>query len=317
MLPVLFGRSVSPTLVSGYNQQWNFNIQQEMPFDIILTAAYIGSKSTALPMVLDVNVRPARSSGLPNVRPHSDFRAIREYQSRAFGNYNAFQFTVNKRMSRGFTVLAHYTWSKTIDIFATNNQFNPQNLQDLAAEKGLANFHHAHRTVASFVWDLPSPFQSGIGKWIINGWQSNGIFSAQTGDPVNIRHGRDIAGTTIGGGQRPNLVGNPSPGGNRQAIINGATWYNVDAYALPAAGFFGNSGRNTIITPGDWNLDFGLFKNFEVTERVKVQYRLEMFNAMNHANLTNPQGTITSGSAGEIQTLTGPRIMQMGLRVTF
>ncbi len=317
VLPVLFGRSVSPNLVSGYNQQWNFNIQQEMPFDVILTAAYIGSKSSALPMVLDINVRPERSSGLPNVRPHSDFTAIREYQSRAFGNYNAFQFTVNKRMSRGFTVLAHYTWSKTMDIYATNNQFNPQNLQDLAAEKGLADFHHAHRGVASFVWDLPSPFQSGIGKWIINGWQSNGIFPAQTGDPVNIRHGRDIAGTTIGGGQRPNLVGNPSPGGDRQAIINGATWYNVDAYALPAAGFFGNSGRNTIITPGDWNLDFGLFKNFEVTERVKVQYRLEMFNAMNHANLTNPQRTITSGSAGEIQTLTGPRIMQMGLRVTF
>ena len=82
-------------------------------------------------------------------------------------------------------------------------------------------------------------------------------------------------------------------------------------------GFFGTNGRNTIITPGDWNLDFGLFKNFVVTERVKIQYRLEMFNAMNHANLTNPQGNITSGSAGEIQTLTGPRIMQMGLRVTF
>ncbi len=136
---------------------------------------------------------------------------------------------------------------------------------------------------------------------------------------MNIRHGRDIAGTTIGGGQRPNLVGDPLSGVNRdrQAIVNGATWYNTDAYALPSGGFFGTNGRNTIITPGDWNFDFGLFKNFAVTERVKIQYRLEMFNAMNHANLTNPQGNITSGSAGEIQTLTGPRIMQMGLRVTF
>ena len=154
---------------------------------------------------------------------------------------------------------------------------------------------------------------------MLGGWQSNGIFSTQTGDPINIRHGRDIAGTSIGGGQRPNVVGDPLGGVNRdrQAIINGGTWYNVDAYALPESGFLGDGGRNTIISPGDWNLGFGLFKNFELTERVRLQYRWEMFNAMNHANLTNSQGNVSSGSAGEIQTLTGPRIMQMGLRLTF
>ena len=133
---------------------------------------------------------------------------------------------------------------------------------------------------------------------------------------MNIFHGRDLAGTTIGGGQRPNLVGDPLSGVNRSRdnIVNGGAWYNVGAYALPERGHFGNLGRNTMITPGDWNLDLGLFKNFDVTEQVKLQYRWEMFNAMNHANLTNPVGRIISGTAGEINTLTGPRIMQMGLR---
>jgi len=318
-LPVFFGRAMAQDLISGYNQQWNFNIQQELPYDIIMTAAYIGSKSSALPLVLNRNLRPARSTGLPNVAPYPDFTTINEYQSRAFGNYNAFQFTINKRMSQGFTILSHYTWSKTMDIFADNGEFNAQNVENLAAEKGLANFHHAHRFVASFVWDLPSPFQGGVGKWVINGWQANGIFSTQTGDPVNTRTGRDIAGTGQGGGQRPDLIGDPNSGVNRdrEAIINGATWYNTDAFANPAAGFFGGAGRNIIITPGDWNLDFGLFKNFAVTERFRVQFRWEMFNAMNHANLLNPQGNINSGSAGEIQTLSGPRIMQLGLRLTF
>ena len=317
--PILFGRSVSPNLVAGYNQQWNVNIQQELAYRILLTAAYIGSKASNLPMVLDVNVRPARSSGRPNVRPHSDFTAIREYQSIAYSNYNAFQFTLNKRMSGGFSILAHYTWSKTMDLYATNGQFNPQNIEDLDAEKALANFHHAHRMVASFVWDIPSPVRGGPGNWVLGGWQVNGIYSAQTGDPVNIYHGRDIAGTTIGRGQRPNLVGDPLSGVNRSRdnIVNGGPWYNVGAYALPDRGYFGNVGRNTMITPGDWNLDLGLFKNFAVSEKVNLQYRWEMFNAMNHANFTNPVGRIISGTAGEINTLTGPRIMQMGLRIEF
>lgn len=317
--PLLFGRSVSPALVAGYSQQWNFNIQRELPQRILVTGAYIGSKATNLPLVLDINVRPARSSGRPNVRPHADFRAIREYQSVAYSNYNALQLTLHKRMSQGFTVLTHYTWSKTTDLYATNDQFNPQNLEDLDAEKALANFHHAHRMVASFVWDLPSPAARGPANWLLGGWQANGILSAQSGDPVNIFHGRDIAGTTIGGGQRPNLVGDPRAGidRGRDRIVNGGPWYNVGAYALPANGTFGNSGRNTMISPGDWNLDLGIFKNFAVSEKFQVQYRWEMFNALNHANLTNPVGRVTSGTAGEINTLTGPRIMQMGLRIEF
>ncbi len=317
--PILFGRSVSPHLVAGYSQQWNFNIQRELPHRILVTGAYIGSKAANLPLVLDINVRPARSSGRPNVRPHADFTAIREYQSVAYSNYNAMQLTLNKRMSQGFTILTHYTWSKTTDLYATNDQFNPQNLEDLDAEKALANFHRGHRMVASFVWDIPSPASSGPADWLLGGWQVNGIFSTQSGDPVNIFHGRDVAGTTIGGGQRPNLVGDPLAGVDRSraAIVNGAPWYNVDAYQIPGSGHFGNLGRNTMISPGDWNLDLGVFKNFDVSENVQVQYRWEMFNAMNHANLTNPVGRITSGTAGEINTLTGPRIMQMGLRIEF
>ncbi len=317
--PILFGRSVSPNLVAGYNQQWNFNIQRELPYRILVTGAYIGSKAAKLPLVLDVNVRPARSSGRPNVRPHSDFTAIREYQSIAYSNYHALQLTLNKRMSRGFTVLAHYTWSKTIDLYATNDQFNPQNIEDLDAERALANFHRGHRMVASFVWDVPSPVSSGVGKNVLGGWQINGIYSAQTGDPVNVFHGRDLAGTTIGGGQRPNLVGDPHSGVNRSrsAIIDGGSWFNTGAYELPAGGYFGNLGRNSMTSPGDWNLDLGIFKNFDLTESVKIQYRWEMFNALNHANLTNPVGRVTSGTFGEILRLTGPRIMQMGLRIEF
>jgi len=318
--PIFFGQSVAPDLQAGYNQQWNFNIQQELPFDIIWTGAYIGSKSSFLPYVINLNLRPAESTGLPNVRPYSQFTDVRQYQSVAYGSYNAFQTTINKRMSKGFTILAHYTLGRTIDISGTEGEpAAPQSINNLAAEKGLADFHRKHRFVASFVWDLPSPFQSGVGKWILGGWQTNGIYSIQSGDPINTRTNQDIARTGQGGGQRPDLVGDPLAGVNRdrQAIVNGGLWYNTAAFAVPNRGFFGNAGRNIIISPSDWNIDLGIFKNFNVTEQIKVQYRWEMFNAFNHANLLNPQGVITAGNAGEIQTLSGPRIMQMGLRVTF
>jgi hypothetical protein len=317
--PIFFGRSAAQDLVAGYNQQWNLNVQQELPFDIIWTGAYIGSKSSALPLVINVNTRPARSTGLPNVVPYPQFSTINEYQSRAFGSYNAFQTTINKRMSSGFSILAHYTWAKTMDIFADNGELSAQNVNNLAAENALANFHRKHRAVASFVWDLPSPFGSGVGKWLINGWQVNGIYSIQSGTPVNLVTGQDIAGAGQGGGQRPDVIGDPVSGVNRdrQAIINGGVWYNTGAFVNPDRGFFGNFGRNAIIGPGDWNIDLGLFKNVQATEQIKVQYRWEMFNAFNHANLNQPTGNINSGSHGEINTLSGPRIMQMGLRVTF
>ena len=319
-LPILFGQSVSPDLVAGSNQQWNVNIQQELPFDIVWTGAYIGSKSSNLPYVTDRNLRPALSTGLPNVRPYSDFSALRQYQSVAFGSYNAFQTTINKRMSKGFTVLAHYTFARTIDVSAQEGEpATPQNVDDFANDKALADFHRQHRFVSSFVWDLPSPFARGVGKWILGGWQANGIYTLQSGSPFNTVTGQDVASTGQAGGQRPDLVGDPVGGVNRdrQAIINGGLWYNRAAFTNPARGFFGNAGRNILIGPGNWNLDFGLFKNIDVAERFKVQYRWEMFNAMNHANLNQPVSNINSGSAGEIQTLSGPRIMQMGLRVTF
>lgn len=319
LTPVFFGRSAAQNLVAGYNQQWNVNVQQELPFDMVWTGAYIGSKASALPLVLNRNTRPALSTGLPNVRPFPQFSTINEYQSRAFGSYNAFQTTINKRMSRGFTILAHYTWAKTMDIYADNGEFGAQNVDNLAAEKGLSNFHRKHRGVASFVWDLPSPFERGIGKWLINGWQANGIYALQSGTPVNVVTNRDNAGTGQGGGQRPDLIGDPLSGINRdrQNIINGGVWYNPDAFANPARGFFGTAGRNFIIGPGNWNIDLGLFKNVQVTERFKVQYRWEMFNAFNHANLNQPGNNINNNARGEIRTLSGPRQMQMGLRVVF
>ena len=155
-----------------------------------------------------------------------------------------------------------------------------------------------------------------MAKWVLGGWQTNGIFNAQTGTPVNIVSGSDraLSGT---GTQRANLVGNPYLASGRSRDEQMAAYFNAGAFAIPALGTFGNFGRNVIVGPGSYNLDFALFKGFHIGERRELQYRWEMFNALNHANLGDPRSNIGAVRPGQIDTTSAPRIMQMGLRFVF
>ena len=192
---------------------------------------------------------------------------------------------------------------------------NPENPVQIGNDKGLSDFDVRQRFIASFLWDIPGP-KSGIGKWVLGGWQTNGIFNAQTGTPVNIVSGSDraLAGT---GTQRANLVGNPYLAGGRSRDEQMAAYFNASAFAIPALGTYGNFGRNVLQGPGNYNLDFALFKGFRFGEARELQYRWEMFNALNHANLGDPRANIGAVRPGQIDTTTGPRIMQMGLRFVF
>jgi hypothetical protein len=167
--------------------------------------------------------------------------------------------------------------------------------------------------VTSFLWDLPSPAH-GIARSVLGGWQTNGILSSQSGLPFSVVSGQDIAlaGT---GTQRPNLIGDPhlDTGRARSRLIQ--QYFNPAAFALPATGAYGNAGRNILTGPGSWNLDFGLFKRTRVTERAELQFRWELFNALNHANLLNPNNIITAPLPGVITSTTGPRIMQFALKL--
>lgn len=320
ILPVEIGLSVDEDTVAAYNQQWNLNVQQEVARDFIVTAAYVGSKATHLPLRRQIN--PAiygEGATLRNINQRRiygpTFQGITSYEATAYSTYHAGQFTVNKRFSRGYTVLAHYTVGKAIDLSATETS-PPQNPLNLQLDKALADFDVRQRFVASFLWDLPTPFGSGLGRHVLGGWQTNGIFVIQSGRAFNVTTGRDIALAGYGR-QRPHLVGNPflDTGRSRGELIQ--QYFDPSAFANPATGTFGNAGRNIIIGPGNWNLDFALFKKFAVTESTEVQFRWELFNAFNHANLGNPRSNINARNPGRITGTSAPRIMQFGLRLEF
>src|SRR6185295_14475878 len=139
----------------------------------------------------------------------TNFASITELEDVINASYNALQLSLNKRFSHGFTVLASYTYSKSIDnISLETDNFNGQNPLNLRGDRGLSDFDIRQRFVGSFLYELPSP-KSGIARWVAGGWQINGILFAQTGGTFSIASGTDrvFSGT---GTQRPDLVGNPN-----------------------------------------------------------------------------------------------------------
>jgi len=321
LLPVTVGLSIDPDLATAYLQQWNVNVQRELAADFTVTAAYIGSKGTKLPMRTESNpalFAPGATTGNINARRifAPTYQSILNYQSIVNSSYNSLQLTLNKRFSKGYTILASYTFGRSLDMSSLEvDGFNGQNPLNIGADKGLSDYDVRQRFVASFLWELPGP-TTGFAKWIIGGWQANGIVSAQSGTPINIVSGSDRAlqGT---GTQRANLVGDPYLPSGRSRDEQMAAYFNASAFAIPALGTFGNFGRNVLIGPGSYILDFALFKAFRFTERKELQFRWEMFNALNHANLNNPRSNIGAVRPGQIDGTSGPRIMQMGLRFVF
>jgi outer membrane receptor protein involved in Fe transport len=319
-LPAVIGESLDQDLANAYVQQWNFNIQQEIVARIVLTAGYVGSKGTHLPIQRELNpavLRPgATAANIDARRIYAPlFGSIAGYESTGFSTYNALQVSLNKRFSRGYTVLANYTYGKALDNGSLDTLGGWQNPLDLRSEKARSDNDVRQRFVTSFLWEVPSP-KGRLAGGVLGGWQLNGIFTADTGTPFNVVSGRDQA--LIGSGsQRPNLVGDPYLDRGRPRAELLQQYFNPAAFAVPPTGQFGNLGRNVLNGPGGYTFDGSVFRSFQLAERMRLQFRAEFFNALNHANLGSPVANITSATVGRILSASSPRIMQFGLKLIY
>jgi hypothetical protein len=233
-------------------------------------------------------------------------------------------------LTRGFSTLASYTWSKSIDdasnFFSSAGDPNfPQNSNDAHAERGRSNFDVRHRLSVSYSYDLPfgkgSQYLNDNGwlSTILTGWQSFGIVTLQTGRPFTVAllseidnsgTGRSILG--FGANDRPNVVGNPHLD-NRTP----EQWFNTAAFGFPPPGTFGNAGRNILDGPGFENVNASLVKNTALTESVSLQFRTEVFNLFNHPNLNLPDNFLGSPTFGRISSARDPRHIQFALKLLF
>lgn len=299
---------------------WNLTVEHQLRKDVLVRASYVASKGTHLGYNMDVNA-PAYFPGAEKIdlslrRPYKDFNLITQNVSGGNSIFNSLQLGVDKRFSKGFSIGGNYTWGRSLDTasFLTDldgiNIVNPFNVR---AYRGLSDFSLAHRFVLNYLWQMPSP--KGALRHVLGGWESSGVWNWQHGFPINITSGEDTSLTAIGNDQA-DVVSTPSyTSGSRGDKIN--KWFSTNSYKVAALGTFGNSGRNPLYGPSTFNIDFAVHKAIPITENLRLQYRAEFFNILNHPVLGNPGTTVTSGGFGRITSAGDPRVIQMALKLRF
>ena len=258
-------------------------------------------------------------------RPFPNFVTYIDSDWSGNSTYNAMNAKFEQRSSTLATTVV-YTWAKSIDTKSAAAGIGGQafngwqgflNNHDPKRDRGLSDFDVDHRLVASFVYDLPFGRGKRFGRSLnraadalIGGWQLNGIATFQKGFPITINAADSGGLLDTFGTNRANLVGDPNSGAT--GTID--AWFNRSAFAQPAAGVFGSSGRNILRAPGINNWDLSLFKNIAITEGMRVQLRLESFNAFNHTQFGGPVTNVTSPQFGRITTTRPARINQLGMK---
>ncbi|HKZ79348.1 MAG TPA: TonB-dependent receptor [Pyrinomonadaceae bacterium] len=340
--PTIGRRAQDPFQRTPYIQQFNVGIQYEFMKDLLFDVAYVGNKGTKLNGFRNLNQRPVfdnpdgtQRAGTQSQRPYPAFGDIQWMENRVNSSYNSLQMRLEKRFSRGLSALLSYTWGKALTGspdhistsgggpgFDTGTFREPQDSNNVRADRGLAEFDIKHRFVASYVYELPFGRGRRWGsQWnkaadlVLGGWQLSGIHTIQSGLGLTATLGGDTV-LNIGGERRarPNIVGDPN-------LSNPTVerWFNTDAFKVfsPKPQAFGNAGVGIMRGPGYVNFDFTLAKNFQVTERVRMQFRTEFFNAFNHANFGPPNIARESGGFGQILSASNARIIQFGLKGYF
>jgi len=312
-------------------QSWHFTVQRELAKNLLLDVAYVGSHDVGLTILSDANQALPNQLGqnlsLQARRPIQNFAGIEVAFDGGFGSYNALQAKLEKRYSSGLYVLNSFTWSKAIDdgpghlenYDGDNSRINYYNR---SLEKGLSSYNQPLNDTLAVIYDLP--FGRGRKFAIANkaldlalgGWAINLINTADSGLPLNIGYSATAQAQVSGlVSERPNLTGQSIylTSGNRLAYLNAAA-FSVPAYTQP----FGNAPRNVAKMPGFYDTDFGVHKNFSITEGRYVQFRAEAFNLLNYTNFAPTLGLTANGSGfGVFNSTWQARQVQLAVKLVF
>jgi Carboxypeptidase regulatory-like domain len=319
------------------NYQWTVAVERQFGPDLMASIAYVGNHGKNLNFPVNINqvpvdkLGPDDATGATNARPYKQYQQIKGSTNNAISNYNALQASVQKRMTYGLELSVNYTWSHFLDEQSSSGWGDRggtqryQNAYDPRANYGNSNFDVRNMFKGQVIYQLPL----GRGRQFLNnnafldaavgGWQTSATFIAQGGNPFTLTTGNNNTSFNQSGEntQYPNLIGNPLnvPGGRS---VN--SWYNVNAFAVPAAGTYGNFRRNQLFGPGLTNINFSLGKSFTLwpDRGVTFQIRADTTNIFNHPSFKQPDTTIGPGGDAKITGVTvGGRSMQLYGRLSF
>jgi hypothetical protein len=322
--------AVDPNMRSAYIQQYNLQLQQQLPERLVAKVGFVGNIGRRLDTSWNFN-QPVPGPGSNNPRrplfgiaPNITDVTYLTFDGKS--SYNSLQASLERRFSTiGF--VTSYTWSHSIDdvvnaFGGADNGPVPQDRRCRQCDRGDSGFDIRHRFTTALNWALPFgagrrfDFESRALNIALGGWDTNFIFTAQTGLPFT-----PVLQTSVSnaGGSRPDRLKsgeleNPDP----------FLWFDNSfntanaAWGVPVQYTFGNSGRNILRGPGRVNFDWSMFKDFVASERWRLQYRAEFFNLFNTPQFDLPNPSIGNPAAGRITSTIGPnRQIQMGLRLSF
>ena len=336
------------------SMDYNLTVERQLPKDWMLRVAYVGLQARHLLETQELS--PAVYSGSlaspNNRRLFPQYGSIALASQDANSGYNSLQVTAEKRFSQGFTLLANYTWSKSIDDVPWATSPTTVGVQAVGGssyvspipwylpgrhqfDRGPSEFDHTHRLVATFIWQLPKLTAAPRAvRYTAGNWQLSGLVTGQSGGPITVIAGKDLSGTALGADRGVYVAGADPYGttacGSKAPCVS---YLNPLAFALPAQGTYGNLGKGVLRGPNLIDFDGALVKEIPLRgERLRLQFRAEYFNLFNRVNLLNPglgasdtSGTnvvqhtanLSGAGFGQITADVAPRIGQLALKVLF
>jgi hypothetical protein len=290
-----------------YTQQWNFNIQRDLGFNTVLTVGYVGSKGTHLFVFPNINQPIPGPGPIAPRRPYPNLADADGNSNEASSTYHSLQVTGEKRISKGLTFLAAYTYSHSIDDASEDNGGGPQNAYNLGADKGNSDFDIRQRLVLSWTYQLPfgrgrryMNNAGGFARQLFGGWQVGGIETFMTGYMFNLTSTQNTLGAGAGA-ERPDRIRNGILPADQRTLSH---WFDTGAFQTPAPYIFGNAARNIIASPGTKQFDISAIKDFALgqSEARRLQFRAELFNLFNTPQFNAPSASIGSATAGQISS---------------
>jgi hypothetical protein len=315
----LSGGVLDPSSKVGYTQNWNLTLEHQFHNDIAVSAAYVGNHGLDImgsrqfnPAIFGPGATVANENSR---RLYPGLGAVEFASSYVYDEFNSLQLNLTKRFSGGLTVLTNFVWGKTIDntSSATEGNTGPPNPFNFRSARGPADFDQEFRYNLSVVYAIPKMHLNGAANTLFNGWKYNVITTLDSGTPFTVTSGTDRSESGIGN-DYANIVGNPA---RVAGFSQTQQYFNTAAFTAATIGTFGNVGRGTIRGPAYFDIDMSLFKDFNFTERWRLQFRAESFNTENRPNFSNPVASVSSGTFGRITAANDPRVLQFALKLFF
>jgi hypothetical protein len=338
-----------------YNENYFFALERQLTKNTVLTVSYVGSQAHHLLLVFSANPgnpalclalsKPAAVvPGSPVCGPFGEDATYTTAAGRtingtrgplgsnfanddyegSFGNsvYNALEASL-KHTGPRLDLMLSYTFSKSIDEASSISDIvDPFNYKRM---RGVSAWDLRHNFVGTFRYQLPFDRITRSAKRITDGWFLSGIVRASTGFPVTLaEHGDNSLQGSIPNGVNNHSMDLPdyTPGDLQinHDPRNGLPYFNTDLYSENALGTPGSASRRSFYGPGSFNFDLALLRNFSLSEKKSLQFRLETFNTFNHAQFFGPaavNGDFGTNLFGQVVKAAPPRLMQAALKFTF